>query len=124
MARADMIRELREMCYAVQELGDGCISFPFDVTVGRFVGQTVTVGLLVGEDWPFNPPSGPHISPSLLPINPAAIWPHGGIHGPLCRPFMAGGFQYWIRPHPNWADTKRSARDYIAHLNMVFDALA
>lgn len=122
MARVDMIRELREMGYAVQELGDGCISFPFAITVGRFAGQTVTVGLLVSDDWPFNPPSGPHISPSLLPINPAAIWPHGGIHGPRCGPFMAG-FQYWSRPHPHWASTKRSARDYIGHLNIVFDAL-
>jgi hypothetical protein len=122
MARADLIQGLRDLGFEVTERGQQCVSFPFTIRSGRFAGRTVTVGFQAGEDWPFNPPPGPHVTPPLLPTG-GGDWPLGGVHAGRLPPFMDGNWQYWSRPFPNWASTDRTVRSYVEHLHHVFDAV-
>ena len=48
---------------------EGKLVFPYTIEVGRFAEQQIRLGFQVAEDFPMNPPSGPHVSPRLLPIN-------------------------------------------------------
>jgi len=111
---ADFIQQLRDQGYNVEELSDGKIAFDYQVQFGRFLNQTIKLGFIVPGDFPLNPPSGPHISPRLLPINAeAGNHPLGGVH-------ESSGFgtdwEYWSRPYPNWANTDRSAKTYMRYI--------
>lgn len=118
MARSDFIAQMKAMGYEVEELGGRRIAFPYIIPVGRFAGQQIKMGFEVGEDFPLTPPSGPHLSPQLLPLNPAQLpHPAGGIHSSN----FGGDWEYWSRPFPNWAGTNRTANDYMRHIRHLFD---
>lgn len=118
MARADFIEQLRQLGFEAQDLGDGRVAFPYEIQLGKFAGQTVKLGFVVGEDFPLNPPSGPHVSPRLLPINPGGQHPAGGVNE---SPAFGPDWEYWSRPIKHWAETKRTARDVLAHVKRLFD---
>lgn len=113
-----MSEELKLLGYTVTEQADR-VTFPFAVQTGKFAGQTISLGLIVPPDFPLTPPSGPHLSPRLLPINPQA-----GQH-PLCgvqeSPTFGGDWEYWSRPVPHWPQTERNAKAYMAHIHRLFD---
>lgn len=119
MARKDFIEQLQALGYAVEDKGENQLAFPYTVPVGKFANQEIQIGFVVGDDFPFTPPSGPHISPRLLPINPAGAVPHpaGGVHESPFGP----EWQYWSRPFPNWQTTDRTVRTYMAHIRHLFD---
>src|ERR1700687_5293022 len=118
MARADFTEQLRQLGYVVEDLGEGKVAFPYVVPIGRFAGQQVRLGFVVGEDFPLNPPAGPHVSPRILPIQPGGTHPTGGVNE---SPSFGGDWEYWSRPIKHWAETKRTARDVLAHMNRLFD---
>ncbi len=67
--------------YAVEGRGDDRIAFRYDVPVGKFLGKQIQIGFAVPDDFPSSPPSGPHVSPRLLPLNNTSKeHPGGGIH--------------------------------------------
>jgi len=118
MAAADFVDQLKSLGFDVTEHGDGKVSVRYVVESGKFVGTSIRLGFAIPGDFPLNPPSGPHISPRLLPMNnQGGPHPTHGIHD---SPFGAD-WQYWSRPMPNWADTKRSVRDVMAHVRHLFD---
>jgi hypothetical protein len=126
MAGTDLIDGLQVLGYEVRRYdvnGQVFLSFPFVIRAGRFAGTTVSIGLQAGSDWPINPPSGPHVSPPLLPQQNGGSWPHGGIHDGRLAPFMDASWQYWSRPFPGWAQSPRSAAAYVEHLHHMFDAI-
>ena len=119
MARQDFIDQLSALGYAVRAHAEGQLAFAYTIPVGRFAERQIELGFQVGDDFPLNPPSGPHISPHLLPLHPAADLPHpqGGVHlSPL-----GADWQYWSRPYPNWHGTDRSVRSYLAHIRHLFE---
>lgn len=118
MARQDFIEQLKTLGYVPQDLGNNRIWFSYTIPVGKFIGQQIQLGFVVGDDFPANPPGGPHISPHLLPINAGGTHPSGGIHDN--REF-GGSWQYWSRPFPSWANTDRSVRIYMAHIRHLFE---
>jgi hypothetical protein len=119
MARKHFVEQLKAMGFSVEEIGEDRVAFPFTVAVGKFAGKEIRLGFVVPGDFPDTPPSGPHISPQLLPFNNTSQkHPEGGIH--KSDPF-GQDWQYWSRPCPNWATTDRSVRAYMAHIVHLFD---
>lgn len=117
MARAYFLDQLRQLGYNPNDLGDGKVCFPYTVPVGRFCGQEVQLGFRVGDDFPLNPPSGPHVSPRLLPLNQSSNrHPEGGVHASE----FGADWEYWSRPFPGWAGTDRTVKTYMAHIRHLF----
>ena len=116
MPRQDFIDQLRLEGYEPQELGENRVAFPYRIPLGKFAGQEIRLGFAVNDDFPANPPSGPHVSPRLLPLNSTNVHPAGGIHD---SPF-GGEWEYWSRPFPGWNETDRSVRAYMAHIRHLF----
>jgi hypothetical protein len=120
MARAEFKKELGELGYEVEELDADRVVFPYEIPCGRLTGQTIKLGFAVPGDFPLNPPSGPHVSPRLLPINTSSgTHPTCGVHE---SPFGAD-WQYWSRPLSHWAQTKRRVKDVMAHIRHLFDTI-
>ncbi len=119
MAQKDFVEQLKALALEVHEETDGRMWFPYDIPVGKFAGQTVKVGYAPLPDFPSSPPGGPHISPRLLPIN-TQQGPHPayGVHE---SPAFGSDWEYWSRPMHQWPQSKRTARDVIAHLNRLFE---
>jgi hypothetical protein len=122
MALADLIRELTELGYSPHERGDGFIEFDYEVELGPLAGRVMKLALMPPPDWPLSPPSGPHVSPRILPTNTSAELGHplGGIHEAA---HLGPDWQYWSRPATHWAQSERNAAAYIAHIRRLFDTL-
>jgi hypothetical protein len=118
MARQDFIDQLKALGYSPEDLGNNRVCFPYTIPVGKFIGQQIKLGFVVGEDFPANPPGGLHVSPHLLPINGSGTHPSGGIHD---NQEFGAGWQYWSRPFPAWANTDRTVRTYMAHIRHLFE---
>jgi hypothetical protein len=119
VARQDFIKGLESHGYQVQDLGDNKLCFEYSIPFGTHAGQAIRLGFLVADDWPLNPPSGPHVSPLLLPINPGGAHPNGGINQSPFGP----DWEYWSRPFPQppgWANTDRSVKTYMKHIMNLF----
>jgi hypothetical protein len=119
MAAKEFIDQLRQLGYEVTEHGGGRISFLYVVESGRFAGQTIQLGFVAPGDFPASSPSGPHVSPRLLPLANGGTHPAGCIQasdefGPDCK--------YWSRPLKHWAKTKRSVSDVMVHIRHLFDS--
>jgi hypothetical protein len=120
---AAFLRGLRELGYepaAVPDKPDH-IAFDYIVGAGTRKGLKVKHGLIVPADFPLSPPGGPHVAPHIHPINPnqAAGHPLGGVHQSQSQEFekgIGGQWQYWSRPCPNWASSKKSVATYMGHI--------
>jgi hypothetical protein len=118
MARQDFINQLQALGYMVEDRGENRILFRYTVPVGKFIGQEISLGFQVDEDFPLSPPSGPHITPRLLPLNTATnVHPAGGVHESPFGP----EWEYWSRPFSEWQTTDRSVRIYLSHIRHLFD---
>jgi hypothetical protein len=119
MAASDFIDQLKALGFDPVDHGEGKVSIIYIVQTGRFADRTIKLGFAVPGDFPLSPPSGPHISPHLLPVNrEGGPHPAHGVHDN--SPFGAD-WQYWSRPMHHWANTKRTARDVMAHVRHLFD---
>jgi hypothetical protein len=122
MAIAEWITQLRALGYdAAQFCAPNILAFGFEVPVGRLVGQQARIAIAVPDD-PLTPPTGPHVSPCLLPIHPDQTVGHpvGGVHP---APHLGADWQYWSRPFPGWVQTSRDAAAYLAHIRHLFATL-
>ena len=90
-------------------LGGNLVVFDYEVPLGGRAGQNVRIGLMHMPDWPLSCPPGPHVSPRIG-------HPDGNVHdSPLGQ-----DWEYWSRPFPNWADSSRTFREYMAHIRALF----
>ena len=119
MARSDFIDQLKELGYEVTDHGDGKVSVPYAIPLGKFADQQIRLGFVIPQDFNLTPPTGPHISPKLLPANPSA-GPHP-LHGIQDKSPFGLEWQYWSRPLQHWAQTKRTVKDVLAHVKHLFD---
>jgi hypothetical protein len=120
MGRQKFIDELTAMGYQPEPKNGNLVAFRYTIPVGKFSEKEIILGFAVNEDFPLNPPGGPHVSPCLLPLNPSGgTHPNCGVHN---SPF-GDGWQYWSRPFQNWPGTKRTVRAYMAHIRHLFDSL-
>jgi hypothetical protein len=111
---------LRKMGYDPQPLPGmpNHLVFDYPVQVGRRVGETVRLGIIVPQDFPNTPPSGPHVSPHIQAIHPSNDRPHpeGGVHPSEFQQHTGGQWQYWSRPIQNWGQIRRTVAAYMSHI--------
>src|SRR5687767_9740738 len=119
MAASDFAAELRELGYEVTEIAPDRVQFPFTIDVGPRQGELVSLGFVVPGDYRLTPPSGPHVSPRLFPLQSGGVHPTGGIH----NSDFGLDFQYWSRPFPNWPASGRTTRVYMAFIRGLFASL-
>jgi len=123
MARSEFINDLLALGYAWKDHSGnpGHINLgyiEYTVPLGRFAGENILLGFNIGDEFPIACPTGPHMSPRLLPMHPAqADHPIGGVHD---SPF-GSDWQYWSRPFHPWLSTGRKAEDYLRHIRHLFD---
>lgn len=122
MGAKDFIDQLRALGYGVAELPHGLVAFPYRIPVGPRTGEAVKLAFSVPGDFPLQPPSGPCVSPQLLPLHPDQSIGHplGGVHA---APHLGPDWEYWSRPFPAWHQTDRTARAYMAHIRHLFATL-
>jgi len=113
--------QLREAGYEVAELPDHHVKFPYTVRTGKHAGLELEMGFVVPEDFPLNPPHGPHINQMLHPLKGGGTHPTGGIHDSSAHSKHFGnGWQHWSRPFENWAAEKRNAARYMAFIHHLW----
>ncbi len=117
MASEDFTKQLKELGFEAKDLGDGKISFHYLIPTGRFANHQINLGFIIPSDFSLTPPSGLHISPRLLPLQPGGVHPTGGIHESPFGP----EWEYWSRPIQHWNSTQRTVRDVMAHIRHLFD---
>jgi hypothetical protein len=99
------------------------VTFDYVVETGKFAGRCVRLGLIIPQDFPLTPPSGPHVSPGIHPINPNGDHPTGGVHdshSAMFRSVTKQDWQYWSRPHRSWS--KRTVGEYMSHVWHLWDS--
>lgn len=114
MAKIDFINQLQALGYKAEELQPGFISCEYEIQLGRFIGQKVTIALQVDDSFPMNPPPGPHFKPHILPVTGGGgTHPFGAIHGSP----LGADWQYWSRPFTqHWNTTDRTVKTYFGHI--------
>ncbi len=117
MAASDFVEQLKALGVEVQDHGEGKVSIPFTIPSGRFAEKSIRLGFVIPPDFNLTPPSGPHITPELLPRLAGGTHPSGGIH----ESEFGTEWQYWSRPMHHWAQTKRTVKDVLAHVRHLLD---
>lgn len=121
MAKADFINQLQALGFKVQELVNNFITFEYEIPIGKFSGQVVSIAFQFDNGFPMNPPAGgPHFKPLLLPkTGGGGAHPFGAIHdSPLGHEW-----EYWSRPFKDWNKTDKSARAYMAHIRNLLTTI-
>jgi hypothetical protein len=116
------IQGLKELGYDPQDRGGNRVSFQYTIGAGRFKDRSIAVGIEVPPDFNVTCPSGPHISPRLIPMNlqaqdnsRAAESPFGTDWQYLSRPFLD--------QQAGWNRTKREVKTYLRHVKRILEAL-
>lgn len=114
---------LKELGYEAEDGGESRTVFKYVIGAGRFNGQTIKVGIDVPTDFNVTCPSGPHISPRLIPINSNAP----GNDRAAESPTFGSGWQYLSRPfgdqQQGWSRTNRSVKAYLRHIKRILETL-
>jgi hypothetical protein len=116
--RKDVIEQLSALGYELQEHDPEKISLPYKIEAGEHAGKEIRIGFIINDQMPFEPPSGPHITPHLYPIHPQNDVPHprGAVHS---SPF-GEHWQYWSRPCGDWRQTDGTMRAYMKFIRGLF----
>jgi len=117
MGKPEFAQQLIALGYQVEDLSDDKLCFNYRVPGGKFIDQELKLGFQVPPDFPLTPPSGPHISPRILPLNPNA--PNHPAR--VAESVFGGEWEYWSRPFPNWATTDRTGKDYMRYIRHLFE---
>lgn len=108
MAIQNFINELKALGYDPQEPSPNKVCFEYVVEGGRNHGKKTLLGFENLQDFPMNCPHGPHFKP----LDSGWVNPTQGIH-----PSSYGaGWIHWSRPFNEWNKTKRTVREYLAHI--------
>lgn len=114
----ELQRQLSELGYMPSIIDNRFVVFNFRVPLGKFKDRKIEIALEAPQ-FPLNPPSGPYIKPHLMPISGGGgVHPNGGIHQ---RNLPSQEFQYWSRPFPNWNNSEKNAKEYLAFIRTLFD---
>lgn len=116
------IQGLRDLAYTPEDRGDNRIAFAYEIKNGRLTGQSITLGIEVPADFNVTCPTGPHISPCLIPMNP-----NGAGNDRSAASSFGEGWQYLSRPfrdqQEGWNRTSRDVKAYLRHVGQILDTL-
>lgn len=120
MGKEKFIAGLKEFGYSVEAKGDNRVVIDYTILEGKFKDRQIKVGFEVPPDFEVTPPSGPHLSPRLLPINPGAQNHNERAHE---SPLFGTDWEYLSRPYPNWTKTKRTVSVYMLYIKYLLETL-
>lgn len=116
------IHGLHELGYTTEDIGPSRVAFPYTIKDGRFKDRTIKVGIEVPSDFNVTCPTGPHISPGLISMNPSGA----GNDRAATSPF-GSEWQYLSRPfrdqQQGWNRTSRDVKAYLRHIRQILDTL-
>ncbi|SRR6266446_1172357 len=121
--REEFVRQLLEIGYDLLPVPPdpaqpgNRVAFSYVVPGGRFAGQQIKLGFEVLPEFPRTPPSGPHLSPRLLPINSGAADHPNRVHE---SPSFGPEWEYWSRPYRGAWRGREGVSEYLAHIDHVF----
>lgn len=121
MNKSDFVNQLQALGYNVQVLDNNFLIFEYEIPIGKFSGQQVSIGFQFDGSYPMNPPAGgPHFKPLLLPkTGGGGCHPFGAIHdSPL-----GSEWEYWSRPFRDWNRTDKSAKVFMAHIKHLLHTI-
>lgn len=114
---------LKELGYEPEDCGGNLIAFKYIIGAGRFKDQKVKVGIDVPTDFNVTCPSGPNISPRLIPMNPSGA----GNDRAADSPNFGSEWQYLSRPFVDqkegWNRTTRDVKAYLRHIKRILETL-
>lgn len=114
---------LKQLGYRPEDKGDTLVAFDHTISDGRFAGTIVTVGIEVPLDFPVNCPTGPHITPRLIPIDTGALDNKRAAESTQ----FGEKWQYLSRPFraqmEGWNRTKRDVKSYLWHIKEILNTL-
>ena len=120
------IEGLKLLGYSPQERGDNRVVFSYTIGAGRFAAQTIAVGIEVPADFNVTCPTGPHISPRLIPENTGGAGNDRAAASPFDKPGETA-WQYLSRPFVDQADgwnrTTRDVKAYMRHVKRILETL-
>lgn len=123
MAVDDFVSQLRALGFEPSVGTENFVSFDYEIRIGPLRGRQIRLGFQNPEQFPLNPPGGPCVSPRLLPLQGGSTPPLEGVHALSATLDPDEEWEYWSRPFHEWEKTSRSATDYLAHVNALFDGL-
>jgi hypothetical protein len=94
------------------------VTFDYVVETGKHAGRKVRLGFVVPGDFSATCPSGPHVSPQIHPIGQQGGHPTGAVNASD----FGGDWQYWSRPFPEWAKSKRTVAAYMSYIWRLWDS--
>src|SRR5260221_14031667 len=113
---------LKQLGYAPEDRGDNRISFSYTIGAGRFKDRAILVGIDVPADFNVTCPTGPHISPQLIPMNP-----NGAANDRAAGSAFGPEWQYFSRPFVDgkdgWERTSKEVKAYLWHVKRVLETL-
>lgn len=114
---------LKQLGYCPEDLGDSRLAFPYTIATGRFKDQAVKIGIEVPADFNVTCPTGPHLSPRLIPINPNGT----GNDRAVDSPNFGSAWQYLSRPfvdqNEGWGRTTKDVKAYLRHIKRILETL-
>jgi len=112
---------LERLGYEVEDKGSSRLAIKHTIGQGRFKGCEVLIGFEVPGDFELTPPSGPHISPRLLPINTGGADHHTRAHE---SPNFGDEWEYLSRPFPvgEWP-RQRNVGSYLNYVIQLLETL-
>ncbi|HKS06045.1 MAG TPA: hypothetical protein VJR92_07000 [Gemmatimonadaceae bacterium] len=114
---------LAALGYDAHDKGDNRVAFAYLIKAGRFADKSIRVGLEVPPDFNVTPPSGPHISPRLIPVNPGGAGNDRAAESPNFGP----DWEYLSRPFVDqaagWSRTTRDVKAYMRHVKRILETL-
>ena len=114
---------LEELGHTVEDRGDSRVSFKYRIGAGRFKDREVSIGVEVPPDFNVTCPTGPHLSPRLILINPSGAGNDRAMESPNFGP----EWEYLSRPFGEqqlgWGRTSRDVRAYLRHIKRIVEML-
>jgi hypothetical protein len=116
------IQGLKELGCTAEDLGSNRIAFPYTIKEGRFKDREIRLGIEVPPDFNVTCPTGPHILPGLIPVNPNGAGNDRAAESPF-----GAEWQYLSRPfrdqQQGWNRTRRDVKAYLHHVRQILDTL-
>jgi hypothetical protein len=114
---------LQDLGYAVEDRDETRLTFSYIIGAGRFNGREIRIGLEVPADFNVTCPTGPHLSPRLIPINGNGAGNDRAVESPSFGP----DWEYLSRPfgdqQSGWGRTNRTVKGYLRHVKRIVEQL-
>ncbi len=121
MGKELFIEGLKALEYSPEILSDNKVSFDYEIQDGNFKGTKIKLGFEIPPDFNSTCPTGPHINPRLIPLNPSGTGNDRAVESPQ----FGDNWQYLSRPYPanGWPRTNKSVYRYLHFIKNILETL-